>query len=172
MISSRRAREWLNIAVLAGASLIVLWWFGQCALTSGIAEYYSPGWVSSSSENARYRHVFVSAPVVVPSRLSADSVDWVVLDAWVERPTRRVRRWGIIPREQIDSTYRLVVHLVPLTRDASRWTPGDRALGSLGELWLNGAERMGLGGGTVLEATHVTTGRLDDTVRLALRRKP
>lgn len=38
---------------------------GWYVISGGIEEFYSPGWFSASTENAKYRRVFVSSPVVM-----------------------------------------------------------------------------------------------------------
>jgi hypothetical protein len=112
----------LPIVVRLIASIVAVIIASGC-LNQGIEEYYSPGWHSSSTENARYRRAFLASPTIVPGELRLeDSMELRVVDAWVERPTHVEYRWGLWRRELQDPRYRLVINLVQVPVGTAQWT--------------------------------------------------
>jgi hypothetical protein len=118
MAKKRRAQ----IALMLVLSAVLLGLAGSFLVNRSIDETYSDGWYSASTENARYRGVFVRSPIVVPSRLcTSDSTEARVTDAWIERRTHVEYRWLIVRREVQDSLNRLVIHLAQVPRDSIVW---------------------------------------------------
>jgi len=113
----------LRPAILVLLSLVLIGALGWRVVAGAIEESYSPGWYAASTENARYRGVFVKSVAVRPSTIVLnDSVAFAVTDAWVERPTRVRYRWFLFRQETKDTTFRVVLHLAQLARDTSLWT--------------------------------------------------
>ena len=145
---------------------------GWYVISGGIEEFYSPGWFSASTENAKYRRVFVSSPVVMPSRFALnDSVAFAVTDAWIERPTRVRYRWYLIRRETRDSTFRLVVNLAQVVRDSGSWSFSRGRSFANASLLVNGARPASTGNAAVHTIYLNSYTSLPDTVRLSVERR-
>ena len=115
---SMSPRKWA-VTVAASAAIAA----GCFFVNRAIDETYSSRWQSASTENAKYRGVFVKSPTIIPGQLQpSDSVELRVVDAWVERPTHIEYRWLFWRREVQDSGYRLVVHLAQVPLDTGIWT--------------------------------------------------
>lgn len=74
-----------------------------------VAEYYSPGWYSSSSAEAARRGVLVRRPVIEADSLTYEGAPVRVSDAWIEQVTHVEYPWYLWRREVRDPALRLIV---------------------------------------------------------------
>lgn len=153
------------IAGVAGA--------GCYLVNRGIDETYSSSWQSASTENAKYRKVFVRSPVVIPALLSAsDSIDLHVTDAWIERPTHIEYRWLFLREEIQDSAFRFVLHFVQAPRASDGWSVQRAHCFASYEIFANGQELGRTGNATVEIGIMESSTAFSDTIRLRIARHP
>jgi hypothetical protein len=164
--------RWWHSAGLLVLALVLLGIAGSWLVSAAVAETYSPGWYSASTENAQYRGVYLKSPIVRPSILAInDSVAWAVTDAWIERPTRVRYRWYLVRRQERDSSYRLVVHFAQLVRDTNQWTFANGRSFASGEVLINGQVPARSGNANVQTLYDESSKQFPDTIRVSLRGK-
>ena len=108
----RWLRESLVVLAVLGVGYLVL----NQLLVVSVNGYYSPGWTSQSSSEARARGILISTPVVATPQLQSDTIPVKVVDAWIEEVTRLEYRFYLIEREVREGRYRMVVLLEPRAR--------------------------------------------------------
>lgn len=125
---------------------------------------------SSSSNAAKGGHLFVAAPVVSPSVFAvSESVDLRVTDAWVEHPMHTESRpLGLFPRNVVDSTYRLRVHLTRVPHSDSVWTNASQECFATVEFTLDGQRPSAFANFERQDLTFKSPARFADTVRLQM----
>jgi hypothetical protein len=165
-------RTLLETIVVGLAIVIVIGFVGSNLVGAAIDATYSSDWYSASTENAQHRHVFVKSVAIAPSLLAMnDSVAWTVTDAWVEHPTKVVRRWLVMRREVQDSGYRLVINLAQVARDPKLWTHGRDGSFADGDFLVNGDRDVAQSGDAHIHTLYSQSSRpFPDTVRLSIER--
>lgn len=162
-------RRVLQFCAVAGCPVIA----GCFVVNRAIDETYSRDWASASTENAKYRRVFVSSPTIAPAVLPAtDSIDVHVTDAWIEHPTHVEYRWLFWRREIQDSTYRFVLHFVQTPHSSGLWSAERARCFASYDLVANDGELGRSGNADVHIGTLESRTPLRDTIRLTLRRHP
>lgn len=113
-----RARDWRwvalwTIAIVAVAISLPLRWM-QVAITV----MYSSSWTSASSADSRRSGLFVAAPLVRDSLVSAPDGEYRILDVWIEERTHHESLAVFFTRTVRDGHYSLIV-VTEMPADAS-----------------------------------------------------
>jgi hypothetical protein len=160
-MSDRSARVTVSVLLVCAVGLWVL--IGALRETHSSEEY------SLNTEHAKARRAFVKSVVVRPSILPlSDAVAYAVTDAWVEHPIRVRYRWYLFPKQAVDSSYRVVVHLAQVVRDSTAWTRDVGGLYVSGDVLLNG-ERVTTSGGSPTIVYRESATPFADSIRLSIR---
>ncbi len=103
-------RSWLWVAVVTGVVVCGVIWISGRLISGAVAETYSSGMHSSSSEVSRQRGVLFAKLDPDPSTIQCDGVTNRIIDAWIESQTHVIYRFYLFPREIVDSAYYLIVN--------------------------------------------------------------
>lgn len=102
-------RVWVRLGIAAALGLVVAGAVAQHVMNS-IMEFYSPGFISSSSADAERSGVLVKRPMVLDSVVPVRTGEIRVRDLWVEDVTRIEHRFLFWRRVVRTERQRMVIH--------------------------------------------------------------
>lgn len=107
-----------------------------------IVEYYSPSFMSRSTDEARDRGVLLAQPPIKRPSIRWHNAEYLIREAWVEQ-TSQIKYDLIFFRRVIPTGYRLLLKIEPAKKLSSgefgQFLPHDEAVICNGSIWLTGS---------------------------------